>query len=64
MSTFTLDNIDHLKTADKEKISYFLNLLLKKKEYNDIKKEISSRRKEIKLEKTISHDDIWNKLDV
>ncbi len=56
--------IEKLDKQDKEKVKYFLKLLLEQKKYNNLKKEISRRRKEISTGKILSHDEIWNKLDV
>ncbi len=56
--------IEKLDKQDKEKVKYFLRLLLEQKKYNNLKKEISRRRKEISTGKILSHDEIWNKLDV
>ena len=49
--------IEKLDKQDKEKVKYFLKLLLEQKKYNNLKKEISTG-------KILSHNEIWNKLDV
>ncbi|MHC4874260.1 MAG: hypothetical protein ACYTFY_20605 [Planctomycetota bacterium] len=64
MSVLSSEIINNLKDEDQEKVSYFIDLLLKKKEYKNLKKEISRRRSEIKKNDTLSHKDIWSSLDV
>ncbi len=62
--TEELFQIKYLDRQDREKIKYFLNLLLSKEKYIKLKKEISNRRKEISEGKTLSHEEIWKELDV
>jgi hypothetical protein len=64
VSVLSSEIINNLKDEDQEKVSYFIDLLLKKKEYKNLKKEISRRRSEIKKNDTLSHKDIWSSLDV
>lgn len=49
---------------DKEKVSYFMRILMNQSKYRKLKEEISIRRKEIKKGETLIHDDFWDKLDV
>ncbi len=64
MSTLDLKILEKLDKADQEKIKYFIRLLLNKSKYKKLKKEISNRRDEIAKGETLSHDEIWKKLDV
>ncbi|MEE9431940.1 MAG: hypothetical protein V3V16_12910 [Melioribacteraceae bacterium] len=64
MSTLSIDVIKKLHNKDQEKISYFVKLLLKKKEYKTLSKEISERRNEIKMKETLIHKELWSNLDV
>ncbi len=64
MAVLSTKIINHLQREDQEKIFYFINLLLEKNEYKQLAKEISQRRNEIKNNKIISHNDIWNDMDV
>ncbi len=56
--------MEHLDQEDKEKVSYFIRLLLNKSKYRVLKKEIAERRKEIKTGETLSHEEIWGPLNV
>ena len=42
------------------KIYCFVNLLLKQDKYKKLKKEICSRKKEVKKGDVLTHDEIWN----
>ncbi len=64
MSTISIDIISHLQEKDQEKISYFANLLLKKREYKALSKEISARKNEIRQQQTLSHESIWSNFNV
>ncbi len=56
--------IDRLDEGDKYKVKYFIQLLIRQEKYNKLKEEIQSRRKEIAQGEILSHDEIWNHLDV
>ncbi|MCI5138820.1 MAG: hypothetical protein D3922_10480 [Candidatus Electrothrix sp. AR1] len=56
--------MERLDQEDKEKVSYFINLLLNKTKYQALKKEIAKRRKEIKTGESLSHEEIWGQLNV
>ncbi len=56
--------IDRLDEDDKYKVKYFIQLLIRQEKYNKLKEEIQSRRKEIAQGEILSHDEIWNHLDV
>ncbi|GBD89010.1 hypothetical protein BMS3Abin03_02954 [bacterium BMS3Abin03] len=64
MSVLEVELIDRLNKEDKEKVSYFVRLLMNKKRYSKLKAEIDSRRREIKKGKTLKHEDIWKKVNV
>ncbi len=53
-----------LDTEDKDKVAYFINLLLSQAKYRKLKKEIAKRRAEIKKGDSLTHSDFWNKLNV
>ena len=53
--------IENLDKEDKEKVSYFIRLLLKQAKYRQLKEEIASRRDEIQRGETLTHDEIWDK---
>ncbi len=56
--------IDRLDEDDKYKVKYFIQLLIRQEKYNKLKEEVQSRRKEIAQGEILSHDEIWNHLDV
>ncbi len=64
MSTLSIDSIHLLQDEDQDKISYFAELLFQKEKYQHLKAEISERKKEIQDENTLSHNEIWDSLDV
>ena len=59
-----IEIINKLDQNDKEKVVYFIKLLLTKSKYDKLKKEISERREEIKNKEILTHDEIWDKLNV
>ena len=56
--------LEKLDRDDKAKVSYFIKLLVNQSKYRKLKEEISMRREEIKKGETLTHEDIWNKIDV
>jgi hypothetical protein len=56
--------MERLDQNDQEKVSYFIRLLLNQSKYQALKKEIAERRKEIQTGKTLSHEEIWEQLNV
>jgi len=56
--------LEKLDKEDQEKIAYFLDLLLKQTKYKKLRAEISSKREEIKKGNVLTHDEIWDELDV
>ena len=64
MSVSTVSILEKLDQEDKEKVSYFIRLLLNQSRYRLLKEEISSRREEIKSGETLTHDEIWDTLNV
>ena len=59
-----IEIINKLDQNDKEKVVYFIKLLLTKSKYDKLKKEISERRDEIKNKEILTHNEIWDKLNV
>jgi hypothetical protein len=56
--------LERLDQEDKEKVSYFIRLLLNKSKYQQLKNELTERRKEIQSGETLSHEDLWKQLNV
>ena len=59
-----LNILTKLDAEDREKIMYFANLLLKQKKYQKLKEEIEEREKEIERGEILTHEEIWEKLNV
>jgi hypothetical protein len=59
-----MDVIDRLDKDDKEKIVYFINLLIRQTKYRTLREEIEKRREEIKAGDVLTHEEIWNKVNV
>jgi len=64
MSASEIGIIDRLDQEDKEKVSYFIRLLLTKSKYQRLKKEVADRREEIASGGILSHEDIWKQMNV
>ena len=64
MITLNMNTINLLEDEDKQKVSYLANLLLKKKKYKYLKKDLLERRNEIGCNDTLSHDEVWDSLNV
>lgn len=64
MAASEIGIIERLDQEDKEKVSYFIRLLLNKSKYQQLKKEVMARREEIKSGETISHEDLWKQMNV
>ena len=56
--------LEQLDDDDKYKIKYFIKLLMQQTKYNKLKDDIQARREEISKGETLTHDEIWNHLDV
>lgn len=59
-----LDILSKLNPEDKEKIIYFAKILLRQEKYQKLKKEIEERKKEIEKGEILTHEEIWNRLNV
>ena len=64
MAVSTVNIIEKLDEEDKEKVSYFVNLLLSHSKYQKLKKEIAIRREEIRNGESFTHEKFWTKLNV
>ena len=64
MNASDLKILEKLDPADKEKVSHFLRLLLNKSKYKKLKAEIANRRKQIKRGDSLTHDEIWDLINV
>jgi hypothetical protein len=64
MAASSASILERLDQEDKEKVSYFIRLLLNKSKYQQLKKEIASRREEINSGETLSHENIWKQMNV
>jgi len=64
MTASTVNWIEKPDKEDKEKVSYFINLLLRRSKYQKLKKEIAIRRKEIRNGDSFTHEDFWTELNV
>ncbi len=56
-----IDKLDH---EDREKVSYFVKLLMRQSKYRRLQEEVSERRQEIKRGDTLTHKEIWEELNV
>jgi len=56
--------LEKLDNVDKEKVSYFIRLLLNQSKYRKLKEELFLRRKEIQQGETLTHDNVWGTLNV
>ncbi len=64
MSVSTTNILERLDQEDKEKVSYFIRLLLNKSKYQLLKKELAERRKEVQIGEALSHEDLWEQMNV
>ncbi len=51
--------ISLLDDEDKNMLSEFVKIILKKNKYNRLRREIEDRRTEVKKGEILSHEDIW-----
>lgn len=64
MAVSAMNIIEKLDQEDKDKVSYFLRLLLNQSKYQTLKKEIALRREEIQHSETLTHEAIWDHMNV
>ena len=64
MAVSTSNILEKLDKEDKEKVSYFVRLLLNQSKYRTLKEEISLRREEINQGEWLTHDEFWDTLNV
>jgi len=64
MNTMEENILQKLDDEDKQKIQYFVNLLLKQSKYKRLQEELTKRRKEIANGEVLTHSEIWNQIDV
>ena len=60
----SMDILRKLDQEDQEKILYFAGLLLKQEKYKKLREEIEIRKMEIEKGDVLTHDEVWNRLDV
>lgn len=54
-----MEIISLLDDEDKRTLSEFANILVKHNKYNKLRKEIESRRAEVKKGEVLPHEEIW-----
>ncbi len=64
MTVSAMNIIEKLDQEDKDKVSYFIRLLLHQSKYQTLKKEIALRREEIQHGETLTHEAIWDQMNV
>ncbi|GAB6888986.1 hypothetical protein JCM13304A_24900 [Desulfothermus okinawensis JCM 13304] len=64
MNAMDQNILQKLDDKDKQKIQYFVNLLLKQSKYKGLQEELAKRRKEIANGEVLTHSEIWNDIDV
>ena len=64
MNSVRFDIFERLDKRDQEAVTYFLRLLLNKAKYRTLREQIEQRRREIENGDTLSHNEIWDQLDV
>jgi hypothetical protein len=64
MTIEDMNILEKLDRDDKGRVFYFIRLLVSQSKYRKLKEEISMRREEIKKGEILTHEDIWNKIDV
>jgi len=64
MNTMVHKMLQKLDDNDKQKIHYFVNLLLKQSKYKRLQQELTNRRKEIANGEVLTHNEIWKDIDV
>ncbi|MDA3896699.1 MAG: hypothetical protein PF482_11210 [Desulfobacteraceae bacterium] len=62
MATLKKNIINFLDEKDKSKVLFFAEVLFKHSKYEKLRSEIESRRKEIKENSILSHEDFWEKI--
>jgi hypothetical protein len=55
-----IESISLLDKADQRKIAEFVQILLNRDKYQNLRKEVEARRAEIEKGEVVSHDDIWS----
>ena len=64
MRTTEMSMIEKLDQQDQDKVSYFIRLLAHQAKYHALNKEIALRREEIRQGNTLTHEDIWETVNV
>ena len=64
MAVSTIKTIEKLDQEDQEKVSYFIQLLLKQTKYQTLKEDIALRREEIRRGETLTHEAMWDTVHV
>lgn len=64
MTFLSKDILEKLDNSDKEKVEYFVQLLLRQEKYKSLQKEIGERRKEVSIGEVLSHEEFWKEMNV
>ena len=62
MATLKKYIINFLDEKDKSKVLFFAEVLFKQSKYEKLRSEIESRRKEIRENSILSHEDFWKEM--
>ena len=64
MTVTNMQIFEKLDPDDQKKVAYFLELLIEQSKYRKTKTEVAERRTEIQKGEVLTHEEIWNRMNV
>jgi len=64
MADVKMEVLEKLDREDREKVAYFVTLLVNQAKYRSLKEEIEKRRREVERGEVLEHEEIWKQLNV
>ena len=59
-----MEILERLDREDREKVAYFVTLLVNQAKYLRLREEIEKRMREVERGEVLEHDEIWKQLNI
>ncbi|RLD99213.1 MAG: hypothetical protein DRI92_02660 [Aquificota bacterium] len=64
MTDVKMEVLEKLDREDREKVAYFVTLLVSQAKYRRLREEIEKRMREVERGEVLEHDEIWKQLNI
>ncbi|RLD95589.1 MAG: hypothetical protein DRI93_02360 [Aquificota bacterium] len=64
MTDVKMEVLERLDREDREKVAYFVTLLVSQAKYRRLREEIEKRMPEVERGEVLEHEEIWKQLNI